>query len=205
MTLRAELYRSARGGDEPRDLDGIFQARGALDAAGDVDAVGAGGPDGGRDVVGRQASRQQERAPRVLGDQRPGGGDAGTAVAVDECVVEPKRRLPDRGGGERGGVTYPNCANEPSWIELGVVGGRLVAVELHAIEPEKIDLASDLLDRLVHEHADLENPGWDSRQDRRGVARIDVALRPGPEVHADRVGAHLGGHSRVLGCRDAAD
>ena len=42
-------------------------------------------------------------------------------------------------------VAHPNRANQPRPIEPRVFAGRLVTVKLHAIEPQQLDLASDLL------------------------------------------------------------
>ena len=73
---------------------------------------GARRRDGGRDVLGRQPARQQERPPRMRRDQRPRRRHAAAAEALDVRVVEPERRRPARRAFERSLVPHAQDADQ---------------------------------------------------------------------------------------------
>ena len=161
--------------------------------------------DRGRDVLGRQTARQQERPPRARGDQRPGRRHAGAAVAVDVRVVEPERRRP-------AGL----ASNEASSRTRTTRISRANRAGRSRRRPRRREAARDPAParrcgarprrraRRRTRRPSARRPGSAARTS-RAASGVDVALRPRPEVHADGVGARGRRHRRVLGRRDAAD
>ena len=131
--------------------------------------------------VSPPASRNGRRACVAINDH---GAGTPPPPSRHVRVVQPERGRPARRAFERSLVPHAQDADQPP-IETAEVRGGLVAGELRLVQLQLVDAALDLVDRRVDEHADLEHARRNGGQHVTRGLRLDEALRPRPQVHAE--------------------
>ncbi len=195
--------------DELADLGGVFEAGGEFEAAGGVDAVRIDDADGGFDVVGPEASGEDDAAAgrRVAGDIPVERLARASRLPFHERVEEERRGSVARERGEVAGGRDAERLDDvkPVREQLDNDVGRLVPVKLDDAESDSLGDLDDARGKLVDEDADGDAGGLSERGDNlaRGSGR-DLPWALG-EDEPESIGTRVNCDAGVGDVRDAAD
>lgn len=195
------------GLEEGVEEGGVFAAGGGFDAAGDVDGVGLGLADGELDVIGVEASGEDDRAAEgfgLAGEVPIEGATGSAALAGDVGIEEPGIDLVGGEEVEGGGILDAESFDHLK-VEPAAEGRGFVAVELDGIEGAGLQNVEQRGGSRVDEDADPGEERGQGAADGGGGVGGDGPWALGVEHESDGVGAGVGGGEGVIGAGDTAD